>query len=109
MYNPLRGGTADVWYSGFGGDLWDEYKWLAQLPKRVPIRMYNELSPLQLRWVSERYEEGRNVCVMLGSPEGCWIFVDGAWERDLDPQLVRNAGLTKHDMAEYIKSEVCQC
>lgn len=109
MYNPLRGGTADVWYSGYGGDLWVEYKWLGKLPQRVPIRMYKELTALQLQWLGKRYEEGRNVRVILGSPEGCWIFSDRTWEKDFDADIVRENNLTKHDMAEFIIAQVDIC
>lgn len=109
MYNPLRGGTPDVWYSGYGGDLWVEYKWIPKLPKRVPVRMYKELSPLQLSWLNTRYEEGRNVRCILGTPEGCWIFRDRLWEHDLDALVIRSNKLTKYDISEFIVSEVQQC
>ena len=109
MYNPLRGGTPDVWYSGYGGDLWVEYKYLPTLPKRVPIRMYKELTPLQLRWLGLRFEEGRNVVAILGSKEGCWVFENRTWERDLDPNQVRDEHLDKRDIAEYITNKVDVC
>lgn len=109
MYNPLRGGTADFWYSGYGGDLWVEYKWISPLPVRVPIRMYKELTPLQQQWLGKRYEEGRNVQVILGSKDGCWVFKNRNWEIDLDANIVRADALTKFDIAEYINNEVCPC
>jgi len=98
-----RGGTADVWYSGNLDDLWVEYKWLAKLPIRVPVRLYKELSPLQLRWLRGRYEEGRNVVVILGTPEGAWIAENLAWEEDFDPTIIRDWKLTKQSVADYIK------
>lgn len=71
--------------------------------------MYKELSPLQLRWLGKRYEEGRNVWVIAGSPEGAWIFKNRTWETDLDPIVIRSNKLTKHDIAEFITGEVDQC
>ena len=107
MYNPLRGGTPDVWYSGNAGDLWVEYKWLAKVPKQVPIRLYKLLSPLQFSWLNARHKEGRNVAVVLGTPEGAWVFRDTTWEFDLDPDLLRECALSKHYVADYIKGVVC--
>lgn len=109
MYNPLRGGTADFWYSGLKADLWVEYKWLPKLPVRVPIRMYEELSPLQMKWLNGRHEEGRTVWVVLGSPEGCWRYTHRTWEQDLSADLVRSTRFNKFDIAEYITSEVHLC
>jgi hypothetical protein len=31
MANPYRGGTPDVWYSGYKSDLWVEYKFIPKL------------------------------------------------------------------------------
>jgi hypothetical protein len=107
MYNPLRGGTPDVWYSGNANDLWVEYKWLAKVPKKAPIRMYKLLSPLQLMWLERRQKEGRNVAVVLGTPEGAWIFQSQSWEIDLDPIHLRGCKYTKHHVADYIRGKVC--
>jgi hypothetical protein len=107
MYNPLRGGTPDVWYSGKTGDLWVEYKWLAKVPKKAPIRINKLLSPLQLIWIERRYEEGRNVAVVLGTPEGAWIYHEQSWRSDLDPERLRWCNITKHNVADYIRGRVC--
>jgi len=103
MHNPYRGGTADVWYSGNLDDLWVEYKWLAKLPKKALVRLEKELSPLQQRWLKERHDEGRNVVVILGTPEGAWICEGAAWMEPLDPATIRIRALAKHDVAEFIK------
>jgi hypothetical protein len=103
-HNIYRGGTADVWYSGTLDDLWVEYKWLTKLPVRVPVRLYKELSELQLQWLHGRYEEGRNVVVILGTPEGAWIAENLDWERDIDPATIRIRKLTKQFVADYIKN-----
>lgn len=104
MANPYRGGTADVWYSGTADDLWVEYKWLAKVPVKASIRVYQLLSQLQLRWLQDRRQEGRNVVVILGSPDGAWIYEHGMWEADL-PVAVFTAGRkTKQQVADYIRS-----
>ena len=66
-----RAGVPDCWYSGPGGDIWIEYKYL----KRQPRRWYTPgLSQLQLQWLNERHEEGRRVAVVVGCPDGAqWL------------------------------------
>lgn len=103
MHNPYRGGTADVWYSGNADDLWVEYKQLAKLPKKAPVCLDKLLSPIQQRWLSERHEEGRNIVVILGTPEGAWIFEGRAWSEPLRPDDVRTSGLSKQSVADYIQ------
>ena len=102
MHNIYRGGTADVWYSGNLDDLWVEYKWLAKLPKTAPILLGRELTPLQQQWLEGRHEEGRNVCVILGTPKGAWVFEGLSWKEPLNPDVIRTTGLTKLNVADYI-------
>jgi hypothetical protein len=64
-------GIPDAWYSGALGDVWVEYKYLPRTPRsafEVP------LTPLQLKWLSEREAEGRNVAVIVGCPKGAAIL-----------------------------------
>ncbi len=103
MHNIYRGGTADVWYSGNLDDLWVEYKWLTVLPKAALIRLDRELSPLQQRWLQGRHEEGRNVAVIIGTPEGAWILEGVSWQEPFSPDAVRTAEITKLNVADYIK------
>jgi len=107
MHNAYRGGTADVWYSGNADDLWAEYKWLPKLNKKAPIRLYKLLSPLQLQWLRGRHEEGRNIVVILGSPDGAWVFERLSWEKPIDPTAIRSLASTKQDVANYIRRRVC--
>ena len=103
MHNPYRGGTADVWYSGNLDDLWVEYKYIAKLPKTAPICLDRLLSPLQQQWLAGRHEEGRNIVVILGTPERAWVFEGMSWKEPLSPDVIRTHGLTKQSVAEYIK------
>lgn len=106
MHNIYRGGTPDVWYSGNADDLWCEYKFLTRLPKTASVRLEKELSPLQQQWLKGRHKEGRNVAVILGTPEGAWVFEGVSWETPLDPDTIRTQGFTKQTIAEYIKKRV---
>ena len=107
MHNPFRGGTADVWYSGYLDDLWVEFKWLAKLPKVASVRLDKLLSPLQQQWLTGRHEEGRNTVVILGSPEGAWVFEGMSWKEPFNPGIIRTCGLTKQNVADYIKKRTC--
>lgn len=87
MNNPYTAGMADVWYSG-QNDLWVEYKFLV-LPKRDSTvidlcRGKNPaLSDLQQEWLRSRYDEGRNVWVIVGCKEGGVVLQGRLWERPL--------------------------
>lgn len=70
-------GVPDCWYSGPGGDLWVEWKYLPRMPKAHKPK----LSALQKAWLNERYDEGREVLVLVGSPEGIAVFEDKAWNQ----------------------------
>ena len=107
MHNIYRGGTADVWYSGNLDDLWVEYKWLAKLPVKAFVRLEKELTPLQQQWLEVRHEEGRNVAVILGTPEGAWICEGVAWKEPLDPAAIRIRALSKQFVANYINKRTC--
>jgi len=104
MNNPYSSGTADDWYSA-GRDLWIEYKWLARCPKvkfNLTTGKKPALSPLQQKWLRGRYDEGRSVFVVVGSPEGSVILEDLDWEQDVASfDLV----LSQKEIARWIEEE----
>lgn len=87
MNNPYRGGTADFWYSGNKADLWVEYKWIPKVPKKeysLISGINPSLSKLQQQWLSNRYNEGRHVVVILGTPDGAIILDSLTWMNTID-------------------------
>ena len=59
-------GTPDRYYDGVVRDLWVEYKMLRSLPRSgVAVGDY---TPLQLRWMTRRWERGKNVIGVVGLP-----------------------------------------
>ena len=72
-------GTPDFWYSGLK-DGWVEFKWQPKLSRNGvdPLKL---LSPLQALWINRRFCEGRLVLVVIGTPVGCVILENGAWNR----------------------------
>lgn len=75
MYNPLRGGTPDVYYEGFKDDLWVEYKYVKSFPKRTNV-FKPDLSQLQLAWLMRAHDHGREPWVVVGSPTGSVILTE---------------------------------
>lgn len=104
MNNPFRAGGADVWYSGDVGDLWVEYKYITKIP--ITADTIPDCSPLQLRWLANRLDEGRNVAVILGTPLGGVIYRDRAWLNPLSPTELRAKMMTKEELAKWIFSHV---
>lgn len=102
--NPYIGGTPDVFYSGDKGDLWVEYKFLPKIPKRTEV--LPDLSDLQKRWLGNRYDEGRNVAVVCGTPDGGVIYRDRAWLVPLSPDEFREKLVSNTVVADWIYSEV---
>lgn len=91
-------GVPDAYYSGAGGDLWVEYKWVKKLPKLVRPG----LSQLQRLWLNARLQEGRNVAVVVGSPQGHIVFTDGEWDDGKEPVTV----FSTKQIAQWITNEV---
>lgn len=106
MSNPFRGGAADDWYSGFGGDLWIEYKYVHPLPVRVPIEP--AVSGLQYDWLISRAAEGRNVAVVVGCKEGGVILRAPAFRDKIPPEEFRDRIISRDAIAAWIVSETAR-
>lgn len=89
-------GIPDAWYSGSDTDLWVEYKYL----KRRPVRSFTPaLSANQKRWLRDRHKEGRNVAVIVGTPDGAAILLDREWEGKVE---VPSQWFTQKEVAAWI-------
>jgi hypothetical protein len=105
MHNDFRGGTADAWYSGIGGDLWIEYKFLPRIPRRGLIEPQKLLSALQADWLNERRKEGRNVAVIVGCPAGGVLLKGSSWTSTYTPDEWRSLIYSVPNLAEWIWSQ----
>jgi hypothetical protein len=101
-HNPYRGGTADVWYSGDKGDLWVEYKFVQTVtPKSRAV--IPDLTQLQIDWLMSRYEEGRNVAVVLGVGKlGGVIYRERGWEIPLSGELFLTKMVSRGEISRWI-------
>lgn len=104
MYNPLRAGTPDVYYSGDAGSLWVEYKFLPRIPRSAEIRP--DLTPRQSRWLNSRFAEGRNVAVVLGTPTGGVIYRNQEWDLPLSSTELAARVVSREEVAQWIISQV---
>lgn len=108
--NEYVAGVPDLWFSGKKNDLWIEMKFVQKLPKTVPLRPYDLLSTLQEKWLRDRYEEGRNVAVIIGCKRGAKlegiILRDLAWEKDIYPKDFDSLIVSKSELVSFIKEQV---
>lgn len=70
-----KGGCADALYDGPAEDLWIEYKFI-KAPKRPATLCIPALSTQQNHWLTSRYNNGRNIAVIIGSIDGGIIFTE---------------------------------
>lgn len=100
-HNPFIGGVPDVWYSGPTGDLWVEYKFIV-LPKRGTTVIRPDLSGLQSDWLRERYNEGRNVAVIIGCKEGGVLATNLWWEKEMTTSWFKMQLMSRKLLANWI-------
>lgn len=98
IMNMMQNGVPDCYFSGSAGDLWVEVKYV-KAPKRNTTLFGANLSDLQLKWLNDRYKEGRNVGVILGTNIGSCIMVNGWWKELINREMLTN---TKQDLVEWI-------
>jgi hypothetical protein len=104
MNNPYRSGTADVWYSG-QKDLWVEYKFLPQLPKRMDTFIKLDLSENQKIWLRERHAEGRHVAVICGCKAGGVVFNGLSWDQPISNPEFTSRVITRPELAAWLLAQ----
>jgi len=99
-HNAYNGGIPDVWYSG-KKDLWVEYKFVV-LPVRDDTNVKINLSELQKQWLRSRYDEGRQVAIIVGCKQGGVLFDGYRWDYDYCASNFRKLVITRQQLAEKI-------
>ena len=111
MCNPYTSGTWDVWYSG-RKDLWIEYKFIEEedIPKRSTTLIKPALSSEQIIWGRGRYNEGRNLAVIVGYQIDCEkrgvIYRDLSWNEELPKDEFLSKSKSLEELAEWITTNV---
>lgn len=106
-HNEYIGGIADVWYDGPCGDLWVEYKFIV-LPKRADTPVTVDLSKLQQQWLRDRYENGRNVAVVVGCKEGGVWYPPCKWGTPTTAGSFRDLIHPRATIAKRIAEVTCR-
>jgi hypothetical protein len=100
--NSYTGGIPDCWYSGKKADLWVEYKFVPKLPAELTPA----LTALQAQWLKERFTEGRNVAVIVGSPDGGVILRNLEWNNTISRTEFLRKLKSRAELAAWICQEV---
>lgn len=103
--DPYQGGVADAYYSGHT-DMWIEYKYIKSLPKRDSTVIVPGLSQLQKDWLRARHQEGRKVCVIVGSPDGSLILPGVSWEELISSADFKSSMVDKNSVVAYIRGQL---
>lgn len=105
--NPYSAGTPDVYYSGTDGDMWIEYKFMKELPKRATTMVVPDLSPDQKRWLGNRLDEGRNVYVVMGvGAKHAILYRNREWLTPISVKELQAKLVLRQDLADWIKATV---
>lgn len=105
MYNPLRGGTPDVYYEG-ARHLWVEYKFI-DVPKRFETLVVPELSALQKLWLRRCHTAAGRALVVVGCKEGGVVFDSPeVWETGMSAGVFKMVVYHPDELARYIERQV---
>jgi hypothetical protein len=99
-----RGGVPDAYYSGPKADIWIEYKYLKQIPKRAGTIIKPSLRPQQLKWLAKEHSFGRQVYCIVGSKEGGCIFKYPEWVEGIPTKAFNNSIIKQNELAAWICS-----
>ncbi len=97
-------GIPDCWLSGQERDLWLELKYMKTVPPSIdPTKL---LSALQQLWLISRHQEGRRVAVLIGSPDGHFIFHGLSWQQPISrgtfTMTAKKTAEIAHDLVDYL-------
>jgi len=101
IMNMMQNGVADSYFSGPAGDCWVEFKYI-KAPKREDTLIKPKLSALQLKWLTERNHEGRNVALIIGSDIGCYIQPHPSFDKPINKRCLR---FSNQQVVKWIESQ----
>lgn len=104
--NPYIGGIPDEYYEN-KKILWVEYKFDRKLPPIVVLS--NEkyyLTKLQQDWLRRCRVNGHQTAVILGWPDGGYVFVGDAWEEPIARDTLIERTCSRAEIARWISWKV---
>ena len=81
-----QAGVPDCYYSGSVMGLWSEHKRFKVTPPIMDLTKHAVTTKLQQKWLIDRYEEGRNVCVIIFTDDSGHML---RWGRDWEVPISR--------------------
>ncbi len=88
--------------------MWIEYKWIPKPPVRVDLDLVGGKDPwiskLQQDWLTDRYNEGRNVGVIVGTPQGGLVFPNNTWIAPVPAAYLKF--LTVEEVARWVVARI---
>lgn len=103
VHDSFTAGVPDHWYSGWKADLWAEYKYFPKSKNKFNLVSGKapKLSMLQQHWLNRKLKQGRNVCVIVGFPQGALVLDNGEWMNEITE--VENKIITVKELAREIE------
>lgn len=99
----FQNGVADAWYSGSIRDLWSEHKRFVKLPPIMDLTKHTVTTKLQQQWLIKRHGEGRNVSMVVFSPEGHMLLMGLEWMMPIYREDFRRKAVDMKQLAEQLK------
>lgn len=113
MYNPLRGGTYDLYVEGPKNICWIEMKYTLNLPPVLDLTKQTtspKMSPLQIKWGERATQNGVFNAVILGWGSGRdrfgWIFEDLEFQTPVSRGLLQAHRMSMQQIADWITEAV---
>lgn len=108
MYNPLRGGTPDVYYEG-KKMLWVEYKFI-QLPARDSTLILPQLSDLQILWLKRCHTNTKRARVIVGFKMdkkyyGVVYSSPDEWTESITTRNYKRYAIPIEELVQYIENQ----
>lgn len=105
---PYTAGVPDAWYSGRGGDLWVEYKYLKHIPREIDLvgGRSPTITLLQQGWLTARFNQGRSVGVIVGCEGGGVVFPDLDWKELVPKDEFMHRIWSRRQIADWIMHRV---
>jgi hypothetical protein len=109
MYNPLRGGTPDMYYE-HRRNLWVEYKYVVT-PAQARTLVRFDVSSLQNDWLTRNYDNGHEPWVIVGThagrvPMGVIVKEPREWRMGMTCDYFRGRLMTRKQIAQAILDRV---
>lgn len=101
--DDFQGGVPDAWFLGTISDLWIEFKWLKELPKRDETKVLPALSALQLAWLKNLSKHDREAVCVIGLPKHALILSTVLeWENGATVRTLRTRLISHNDLVNWI-------